>query len=361
MHGSLPVHLFLTDQDVRRAPRAPAAPPPLVSVVLPTHARGGNGLLERAVRSVLSQDFASLELIVVDDGSTDGSEQLLSALAADDPRLVHVRHERNSGLPALRVNEGIELARGEYLAFQFDDDAWRAGALGSLVEEAKRQREPSVVVGRTRLTAPGGEWILPLVDLNLVNLYEQNRLANNAVLLPRHLLERHGMFDCHIGMRRLCDWDLWLRLLRHVPFVVIDTVVSDVVEGNQGAIGRTVPWDLTLFRFLHDIPRDGALSPGRWRDYSVDSLAVGEVELPPGIRRRLYEDQIVPFYLRRRHLFPHIEGFAATLPAPRRSFVYVKGAWDVSNDISFAHFDAVSSRRESYKLWFEPVAQLLPH
>lgn len=361
MQGSLPVHLFLADQDVRRSPRTPAAPPPVVSVVLPTYARGRDGRLERAIRSVLSQDFASLELIVVDDGSTDGSEQLIAALAAEDPRLVHVRHDRNSGLPALRVNEGIELARGEYLAFQFDDDAWRAGALRSLVEEAKRQREPSVVVGRTRLTAPGGEWILPLVDLNLVNLYEQNRLANNSVLLPRHLLERHGMFDCHIGMRRLCDWDLWLRLLRHVPFVVIDTVVSDVVEGNPGAIGRTVPWDLTLFRFLHDIPRDRVLAPDRWREYGVDSLAVGDVELPAGIRRRLYESQVVPFYLRQRHLFPQIEGFSATLPTPRRSFVYVKGAWDVSNDISFTHFDGASSHRGRYKLWFEPLAQLLPH
>jgi glycosyltransferase involved in cell wall biosynthesis len=358
MQGWLPVETFLTDQQVARSPRAPARP--LISVVLPTYARGRDGLLERAIRSVLSQEFEDLELIVVDDGSKDGSERLIKAAADCDPRLVHVRHERNSGLPALRVNEGIELARGEYLAFQFDDDAWQPRALASLLEAAKRQKEPSVIVGRSRLTAPNGEWTLPLVDLTLVTLYEQNRLANNSVLFPRQLVERHGMFDCHIGMRRLCDWDLWLRLLRHIPFVVIDEVISEVVEGNPGAIGKTVPWDLSLFRFLHGISRNERLTPSRWRDYVVDSLQVNGVELDRGIRRRLYEHQIVPYYLKHRHDFPQLEGFSPTLPGPPRSVVFTKGAYDVSNDISFSHFDHLSRQRDRYRLWFEPVSQVLP-
>src|SRR5947208_2601809 len=110
---------LLADQRVFRRAGAPAAP--AVSVVLPTYRRHAGGLLRRALASVLSQGFTDLELIVVDDGSTDGSQDLVLALQAADPRVVYVRHDLNCGLPALRVNEGIELARGRWIAFQFDD------------------------------------------------------------------------------------------------------------------------------------------------------------------------------------------------------------------------------------------------
>src|ERR1700712_2432173 len=111
---------LLADQRVFRPSGAPEAPE--VSVVLPTFHRNASGLLRRALESVLSQSFADFELIVVDDGSTDGSRELILAAQAADPRIVYVRHGLNCGLPALRVNEGIELARGRHVAFQFDDD-----------------------------------------------------------------------------------------------------------------------------------------------------------------------------------------------------------------------------------------------
>jgi len=217
---------FLTDQTVLRSTNAPSSP--LVSVVLPTYRRCRSGQLRRALESVLSQACEDFELLVIDDGSTDGSADLIDRLRARDPRVVHVRHERNSGLHAVRLDEGIELARGKYLAFQFDDDCWRPNALKTLVRASEQANRPSVVVGKAFFTAPTGTWTLPAVELNLVNLYEQNRFANNAVLFPRGLVERYGMYDCHIGMRRLCDWDLWLRFMRHVPFLVVDELISEV-------------------------------------------------------------------------------------------------------------------------------------
>src|SRR3954469_4147646 len=108
----LRVHDLLAGQRVHRAPGAPAAPE--VSVVLPTWRRNAGGLLRRALESVLSQSFTDLELIVVDDGSTEGSRETVLAAQAADPRIVYVRHDLNCGLPAVRVNEGIELARGRW-------------------------------------------------------------------------------------------------------------------------------------------------------------------------------------------------------------------------------------------------------
>jgi len=352
----LRVRDFLEDQRVLRSPDAPASP--AVSVVLPTYRRHASGQLQRAIESVLAQSFESLELLVVDDGSTDGSAELIDALRARDSRVVHVRHEQNCGLPALRVNEGIELARGRYLAFQFDDDAWRSHALQTLIDAVGRLGRPGLAIGKAQYVAPAGRWVLPSVELNLVALYDQNRFANNCVVLPRQLLDHFGLYDPHIAMRRLCDWDLWLRLIKHVPFVVVDEVITDVYEGNVDSIGRTVPWDLALFRYLHDVPRDALLRPTVWRDYEVDALAIGGVPLAKDFRRRIWTQHLVPYYLRARVKFPQIEGFRLSLPRESRTVLYTRASYDVTNDVTLNHFDALAARRGSYKSHFQLLDQV---
>lgn len=94
---------------------------PLVSVVLPTHDRAER--LEGAMASVLSQTVTDLELIVVDDASTDGTPALLERAADADPRVRFVRRERSAG-PSPARNTGIRIANGDYLAFIDDDDRW---------------------------------------------------------------------------------------------------------------------------------------------------------------------------------------------------------------------------------------------
>jgi O-antigen biosynthesis protein len=348
---------FLTDQLVLR--NLPPETKPLVSVILPTYNRNAGGFLERAISSVLSQTLTDFELLVMDDGSADGSYDLIEYFRARDSRLIHVVHEHNSGLPALRVNEGIELAQGKYLAFQFDDDCWRPNALEALVGEAKQHFEPIVVVGNCHCKGTA-ERILPSVKLNLVNLYEKNLLANNSVLFPRFLVNDYGMYDCHIGMRRKCDWDLWLRYMKHIPFVVIEQVVAEVNAYKPDSIGMTVPWDLALFRFFHDIQRNSLLTPDRWRNYEVDSLQIGEVEIDNELRRRLYDEQVVPYYLKFRHHFPQVEGFSNLLPPePKpKKILYTKYSYDVTNDVTIGHYDVLSNRRSHFKMHFQPLSQV---
>lgn len=347
---------FMTDQIVLRASGAPKQP--MVSVVLPTYARGQNGMLKRALASVLAQTMKDLELLVIDDGSKDGSYELIEEFRQQDPRVIHVRHECNSGIHSVRLNEGIALARGQYIAFQFDDDNWRPHALETLMTEAARHRDPVVAVGHAQFHGSGGRWRLPAVELNLVNLYEQNRFANNAVLLPRELIDQFGMYDCHIGMRRLCDWDLWLRYMKHVPFVVVDEVISDVFESNPGSLGLTVPYDLPLFRYFQAIARDRLLTPERWLDYEVDALCIAGVEIDTAIRSRLYEEQIAPYYMKFRHQFQIVEGFRPTLLPARKTVLLTKQAYDVSNDVTLNHYDALANSRGSYKAYFQPLQQV---
>src|SRR3954454_7497887 len=295
---------FLADQRVFRAPGAPERP--AVSVVLPTWRRRAGGLLQRAIASVLSQGFGDLELIVVDDGSTDGTADLLAEMQAADPRLVHVRHELNCGLPALRVNEGIELARGRFVAFQFDDDEWLEGALEALVAGAREAAEPALVCGGSPVGGPRDEEReLPGIEVTLLTLSFQNRIANNAALLPRASFEICGLYDPHVGMRRFCDWDLWIRCAHRLPIVTVDRRVSKAyVAADDGAIGVTVPADQPLFRYLSAIPRDPLLTPGRWRDYEEAGLRIGGGEVLRGTRRGLDEEHVRPFHRRLRHAFP---------------------------------------------------------
>ncbi|WP_336036853.1 glycosyltransferase family 2 protein [Halobacterium yunchengense] len=92
---------------------------PTVSVVVPTYNRAGR--IHRSIESVLAQTHEDLELIVVDDGSTDYTEEVVRSY--DDDRLTYVAHEDNRGASAAR-NTGIERASGEYVAFLDSDDAW---------------------------------------------------------------------------------------------------------------------------------------------------------------------------------------------------------------------------------------------
>ena len=87
---------------------------PLVSVAIPTHDRGQ--LIERAVRSSLGQTFTGLEVVVVDDGSTDDTQERIAQLAEVDPRVHHLRERRNQGTQAARKT-GILVASGAHVAF----------------------------------------------------------------------------------------------------------------------------------------------------------------------------------------------------------------------------------------------------
>lgn len=191
-----------------------AALSPSVSIVMPTYSRMAEGFLSRCIDSVLGQSYRDFEFIIIDDGSTDGSQALITEYAKKDSRIVYVRHDENSGLPAVRTNEGILLARAGYVAFIFDDNIWEKDAL-SVMMESMQQAPVDVLHANTRMVQDEknsvdlGGW-----PLSIELLQYSNTIPNGAVLCNRGFFDCYGLYDPHLSLRRICDWDLWRRAAR---------------------------------------------------------------------------------------------------------------------------------------------------
>jgi glycosyltransferase involved in cell wall biosynthesis len=137
---------------------------------LPFHNR--NDVLESSIRSVLSQEYEHLELILVDDGSTDGSSLLARAFA--DTRITHVSLSHRTGVCNAR-NVGIDLATGRFLAFQDSDDVWQP-------EKLTLQLKAFEEVGSRPIGAVGCGWFRKAHGRDLVTTPTYSR-ANFADIL----------------------------------------------------------------------------------------------------------------------------------------------------------------------------------
>lgn len=217
---------------------------PIVSVVLPTHNRAAS--LGRAVDSVLSQSFENLELIVVDDASSDATADLLAKIC--DPRLRVIRQPANSGPGAAR-NAGIAQAAGKFVGFQDSDAEWLPEKLTrqvSLLESALASN--SNVAGcysRFIVTSRRGKRVLPVdppheLSGNIfARLLYENVVDTPSLLVKRELLEEVGLFD--EGLKKLEDWDLALRICSQHPMAFLDEVTLVSYDSPDSVNKRVAP------------------------------------------------------------------------------------------------------------------------
>lgn len=194
---------------------------PIVSVLLPTFRRAQSGLFETAVRSVLNQTLKNIELIIIDDASTDGTYDLIQYFMRADKRVSCIRHSYNVGLPAISEYEGYMRAKGDYIAFIFDDNEWQPDYLDKSVCYMERCKiKASYGIVRSYYGEGSGEYIelgnpnnSSLSDLNATNF-----IANGGVILHRDVIETVGLYDPHLSLTRLYDWDFWRRIMVEFRF-----------------------------------------------------------------------------------------------------------------------------------------------
>ena len=219
--------------------------PPLVSVVVPTYDR--LTLLREAVQSVRAQSYPHWELLVVDDGSADGTAAYLDGLGDPRIRLLAAAH---TGNVAHVRNLGMEAASGAYVAFLDSDDLWLPAKLAT---QLGRMRDEGVPWSYTRYehidekgsTVPprAGEWRALSGDIAREVVTTEAAVTICTVMVERRLLAEVGPFDEDLGSRE--DYDLILRLaLRSRTLAVTDTLTLVRVHGGRstGALTGATPY-----------------------------------------------------------------------------------------------------------------------
>lgn len=206
---------------------------PEVTVVIPTRNRWE--LLAIALRSALQQEEVDVEVVVVDDGSTDGTPDRLAAL--EEPSLRLVRHTRSEGVARAR-NDGIAAARGEWVAFLDDDDFWAPRKLRAQLEVADATGA-SLIYG-TAVALDAQRRPLRIMHPAKASGMARQLLTTNVIRGPStvvvrgDLLERVGTFDERLSA--FADWDLWLRAARGDQVAACAEVVVGYVHHSNNML-----------------------------------------------------------------------------------------------------------------------------
>jgi glycosyltransferase involved in cell wall biosynthesis len=185
------------------------AEPPEITVIIPTKDRWP--MLSRSLQSVLEQEDVALEVIVVDDGSSDATPARLEEL--DDPRLRVLRNASSRGVASAR-NLGLSHTRAEWIAFLDDDDLWAPRKLRSQLERAAASGAGFVYTGTVVIDDDTGPFQADPVEAEDLQqgLLQRNVVGSPSTVLVRTDLVRDaGGFDERLSM--LADWDLWIRLI----------------------------------------------------------------------------------------------------------------------------------------------------
>jgi len=195
---------------------------PTVSVIIPTYNRAH--LIGRAIQSVLNQTYQDFEIIVVDDGSTDNTKEIVKSL--DDKRIRYIRHKENKGGGAAR-NTGIKAAIGEYIAFLDSDDEWLPEKLECQMKVFKNAGSEVGVVytGFIYIDELGEYTNGQHIPEKRGWIYEDILVENcvgtaSTVLVKRKCFEKAGLFDENLPSCQ--DWEMWIRLAREHQFDFIE-------------------------------------------------------------------------------------------------------------------------------------------
>ena len=193
----------------------------MISIIIPAY--NAEKYLANTIQSVINQTFTDWELIIINDGSTDGTLELINNFKDKDSRIKVFSHE-NAGVAHSR-NRGIAEAKGEFIAFLDADDLWTIDKLEIQLKALQENSYASVAYSWVDYIDEAGKFLYPGSHITVNGDAYPKLLINNFLengsnpLVRREALAKVGDFDVNLPPAE--DWDLYLRLAREYEFVAI--------------------------------------------------------------------------------------------------------------------------------------------
>lgn len=242
---------------------------PLVSVIIPTY--NSAQYLQETIESVLSQSWQNFEIIVVDDGSTDNTHEILRGIQSD--KIQYVR-QGNSGGPSKPRNVGIHRARGKYVALFDSDDLMAKEKLEEAVGFLERYPDLGLLFanfevcnergegfpgtfldgltafGEIQKRQVGEKWFIIESTVAYQEMFRQNFIGTSGVVAPKAVFLAVGGFDESIAGPE--DRDMWLRISKQYPVGYLDIVGHRYRRRQSGIMGRgpsvLAPYSIRVWR-----------------------------------------------------------------------------------------------------------------
>lgn len=221
----------------------------MISIILPTYNRART--IKRAVISVLEQTYEDLELLIIDDGSTDNTKEIVSQIK--DARVRYIELEQNHGACKAR-NRGITEAMGEYIAFQDSDDEWLPEKLEKQLNAMHKYNADIVYCAMRRYSPSGEKWekyprIVLDYDRDIRRQFLVENMAGCVALLIKKTCFQEEKFD--ETMPRLQDWDLMVRFAGKFKIIYLDKLLinsylqNDSISSNpqKGAVAFQIMYN----------------------------------------------------------------------------------------------------------------------
>jgi glycosyltransferase involved in cell wall biosynthesis len=192
----------------------------LVSVIIPAY--NAEKYISETIESVLKQTYKNLEIIIVDDGSTDDTERVVNNKLQAFSKYKFLK-QNNLG-PAAARNLGIKNAEGDYIAFLDADDLWLPQKIEKQIRFLKEHPECGLVFTRRKIITPYGKVIddkrkIPK-EINFYILVASNYITTSSVMVRKKIFDLCGYFDEDIKGPE--DWDMWIRISKCTKIGFID-------------------------------------------------------------------------------------------------------------------------------------------
>jgi glycosyltransferase involved in cell wall biosynthesis len=267
---------------------------PAVTVLMPAY--NAAAFLEEAIRSVLQQSFTDLELLIIDDGSTDGTAEVVAAF--NDPRINYVRHSANRGLVAV-LNEGLDLAQGTYVARMDADDIMRPERIEKQFRYLQEHKDIHLVATFVDVINPDGE---------LTGVWDTDRKAvteteirsmmprTTCIAHPTVMIRRSTLGNLRYDPRMVEgeDWELWLRMqsrgfrIAKIPEALL--LYRQHPNSFTGAAKARRPVELRLLLMRH------RFLIGEWKAFRFKQLHVAVlIAQARSLARHLLSNVFPPF------------------------------------------------------------------